>query len=150
MAERKRSKLVEILLSEGAVTPTQLDKAKAGIRTDCEVQSLIGMGVLSDLRVMGYLIKNLRIPYVMISNYNVNPEVLALLPEEYCCLKCVLPLEKLGVYLTLAMVDPLDEAVIEEVSDMTKLTVKPILCSAREFADVTRAVWKEAFARKRG
>lgn len=143
MAERKRSRLVEMLVEEGAITETQIARAKGGIHTDCQVQSLISMGYISDLRVLGYAIKNTQIPYVMVLAYDIDPDVLALIPEDYCRMNCVLPIERIGRNLTVAMVDPLDEETIEEMNKMTAMSVKSALCSSRDFIDITRTVWLE-------
>ncbi len=132
-----------MLVEEGAITETQIARARGGIRTDCQVQSLISMGYISDLRVLGYAIKNTQIPYVMILVYDIDPDVLALIPEDYCRMKCVLPIERMGRNLTVAMVDPLDEETIGEISKMTALSIAPVLCSSRDFIDIMRTVWLE-------
>ena len=145
---RKRSKTIDILLQEAVITPTQVEKAQAGIRTDCQVQSLISMGHLSDLRVLEHIISHARVPYVVLPNYRVALDVLAIVPEDYCRMNCVLPLERIDKTLTLAMVDPLDEACIKDVSAMAGIAVMPVLCSARDFADVAITVWLEAAGKK--
>ncbi len=141
MAERKRSKLIEILLNEAAITEVQLNRAKGGIHTNCEVYSLISAGYISDIKVIGYVTKNTRVPYVILPAYEIDKEVLRIVPEEYCSVNCCLPVQKLVKDLTVAMVDPLDEQVIEELRDMTNMIVRPVLCSLRDFLDVMKSVW---------
>ena len=147
--KKERSRLVEHLLKKGMVTRSQLDKAKEGIRTDCEAYSLVSMGVLSDLKLLGCAIDMEQVPYIVLPNYSVEPDVLKLIPEEHCRLNCMLPLDKVENILTLAMVDPLDDAARNKVEKMTGLTTKAVLCSARDFVDVTRTVWLEAAGKKK-
>lgn len=141
MAERKRSNLIQMLLNEGLITEAQLVRAKAGIHTNCEVYSLISSGYISDIRVASYVVKNARIPYVMLDAYDIKKEPLMIVLEEYCSLNCCLPLEKLGNDLTVAMIDPLDEQVIQELTNMTKMVIRPVLCSLRDFLNVMKIVW---------
>ena len=140
---------MEHLLQKGVITRTQLDKAKEGIRTDCEAYSLVSMGALSDLKLLGYVIDMEQVPYIVLPNYTISPEVLKLIPEEHCRLNCLLPLDKVESTLTVAMVDPLDDATRNEVEKMTELTVKAVLCSARDLVDVTRTVWLEAGGKRK-
>ena len=141
MAERKRSRLIEMLLKDGTITEVQLNRAKGGIHTNCEVHSLIGAGYISDIKVVGYVVKNVRMPYVVPTGYEIEKEVLMMVPEEFCSLNCCLPLQKLEENLATAMVDPLDNQVIQDLSEMTKMVIRPVLCSLRDFLDAMKTVW---------
>ena len=140
---------MEHLLEKGVINRTQLDKAKEGIRTECEAYSLVSMGILSDLKLLGYVIDMEQVPYIVLPNYKISPEVLKLVPEKHCRLNCLLPLDKVESTLTVAMVDPLDDAARDEVEEMTGLAVKAVLCSARDLVDVTRTVWLEVKGKKK-
>lgn len=141
MAERKRSELIEMFLKEGVINQVQLNKARAGIRTNCEVYSLVSAGYLSDMKVIAFIMQNCRIPYVELTACDIEKIFLKLVPEEYCSLNCCLPVERVGNNFTVAMVDPLDEQVKEELAGMTGAIIRPVLCSIRDYLDTVKTVW---------
>ncbi len=141
MAERKRSELIEMFLKEGVITQVQLNKAKTGIHTNCEVYSLVSAGYISGMKVVALIMQNCKIPYVELTACDIPKEILKLVPEEYCSLNCCLPVEKTGDNFTVAMVDPLDEQVKEELAGMTKTVIRPVLCSNRDYLDTVKTVW---------
>ncbi|MCD5397961.1 hypothetical protein LR003_03410 [candidate division NPL-UPA2 bacterium] len=142
--KKKRSRLIEALCRDGTITETELEKARSGIRTNCDIYSLISRGYLSDIVALKRIIEIEPVPHVILQAYKVNADILRLIPEEYCLLSCILPLEKIGGNLTVAMVDPLDIEIIEEMAEMTGFAIRPVLCSRRDFIDVAKTIWLEA------
>ena len=64
-----------------------------------------------------------------LSNYNVPDDMLTLLPEQLIRERYVIPVDKLGKLLTLAMACPQDQDTVQEVGQITGLRVKPMLCN---------------------
>ena len=62
-------------------------------------------------------------PYLPLSNYEIDPEVIDAVPENVCRQFCLIPIDKIGKSLTLAMADPLNVQAIEDVELLTTCTV---------------------------
>jgi|UniRef100_A0A7C3YZH6 type IV pilus assembly protein PilB len=68
------------------------------------------------------------VAFVDLTTFRVDPEVLHLFPEEFLRSRKVCPLFRSGNTLVLAMVEPNNIYVIDEVRRMTGLDVEPMVC----------------------
>jgi len=135
--EHKR--LGELLVEEGIITPQQLAE---GLKHQQENggflgQSLVALGFVSHDTIRQFVVKQFNIPHLNLLDYSINKQALELIPEEVCLRLKLLPIDKLGRILTVAMIDPLDEAALEEIRGLCpNLRIKPILCDWDHFATV--------------
>lgn len=137
-------RLGELLLEENLITRKQLEEA-------CAIQEaeggflghiLVKLGYVTQNAVASCLVKQCKIPHLSLLDYDISMEVLRLVPEDVCRKYHVLPIDKLGRILTLAMVDPLDLDALEEVRRACPdLRIKPILCNWEHFEMVARRVF---------
>ncbi len=63
-------------------------------------------------------------PYLPLSNYEIAEEVVKSVPENLCREFSLIPIDKIGKSLTLAMSNPLNLQAIEEVELITGCTVQ--------------------------
>lgn len=137
-------RLGELLLDENLVTQGQLAEA-AGIQKaegGFIGQILVRLGYVTQNAVASCLVKQCKIPHLSLLDYDIGAEVLRLIPEEVCIRHHLLPIDKLGRILTVAMVDPLDLDALEEVREACpELRIKPILCNWEHFELVSRRVF---------
>ncbi|HOV32165.1 MAG TPA: DnaA/Hda family protein [Candidatus Hydrogenedens sp.] len=125
-------RLGELLLEEKLITSEQLTEALKIQTEDGDFlgKILIEKGFVSQSALSACLARQCKIPQINLSDYDISSEIINLIPEEVCRKKFLLPMEKIGRVLTIAMVDPLDTQALEEVkSYCPELRVKPILCS---------------------
>ena len=132
MARKKR--MGEILIDSGQITEEQLEEAlkrasSKGVRVG---EALIELGYLTEMDVYAAIGDQLGVPFVSLSYYSVDPEVVSLVPEQVARSNKIIPLFKVRNSLTLGMVDPLNFAVIDQVVRTTGLEVEPAICSDRE------------------
>lgn len=78
-------------------------------------------------------------PYLPLANYEIDREVINTIPENVCRQFCLIPVDKIGKSLTLAMADPLNQNAIEDVELITGCTVQAFVSTASDI--------KEAIAR---
>ena len=74
----------------------------------------------------------LGVPFVSLSYYSVDPDVINQVPEQVARSNKIIPLFRVRNSLTLGMADPLNFAVIDQVVRTTGLEVEPAICSERE------------------
>ena len=82
-----RMRIGEMLLSHGFITEAQLNKAleeqkKTGQRLG---RTLVALGFMSEERLVEILSAQFEVPYVKLSNFNIDPEVHNLISEDVCC-----------------------------------------------------------------
>lgn len=140
-----KKRIGELLIDADIITAKQLDEALAVQRKDGGkvVEILINLGYLDTSKVAQFLASQPGIPSIEISNYNVQNDVLALIPRDFALKNEVFPIDKLGKLLTVGMAFPLDAATIKKLEDMTGLRVKALLCRPEDI----RAAIEQYYAR---
>ncbi len=121
----KVGKLGEILLATSLITSEQLNKAIAAqARTGKRLgQILVEQGAATEDDVAWALSTQLMYPYIFLSRDIIDDDVLRLLPEAFLREHRVLPIQKFGHQITLAMADPTDQHTVDEVAAQTGLQV---------------------------
>jgi chromosomal replication initiator protein DnaA len=106
-------------------------------------QILVKLGYVKQEAVASCLVKQCKIPHLSLLDYDISPDILGLIPQEVCRKFQLLPIDKLGRILTVAMVDPLDLDALEMVrAACPDLRIKPILCNWEHFEMVAGKVFK--------
>jgi type IV pilus assembly protein PilB len=74
------------------------------------------------------------VPYIDLKTFKVEPEVLTMFPQDFLRDNKVCPLFRTGNTIALAMVDPGNIFVMDEVRRMTGLEVEPMVCRDADLA----------------
>ena len=125
------ARLGDILIEEGIITAEQLEKALVKQKSDGGFlgQWLIDMGFLDQETLTMVLVKQCHIPHLNLLDYQIDPDIVRLIPQELCLQHRILPVDKLGKILTVAMVDPLNIDALTAIRErFPNLRIKPILC----------------------
>jgi chromosomal replication initiator protein DnaA len=141
-----RKRLGDMLLEEGVITRAQLEEALARKEQDGAFigKALVELGFIDQKTLMSFLVKQCKIPHISLLDYEVNSELLKLVPKELCLTYHLIPIDKLGKILTVAMADPLDEVALEELrACCPELRIKPILCDWDHFVVVARRLFTD-------
>ncbi|MCK5557011.1 MAG: ATP-binding protein [Candidatus Hydrogenedentes bacterium] len=130
-----RERLGHMLVEEKLISPQQLKEALANQQETGQFigQALVELGYISEQDLASFLVRQCRIPHLNLLDYEIKTEMLDLLPYKLSREHRVLPVDKLGSILTVAMVDPFDSAVLEKIQERTGLRVKPVLCNWYDF-----------------
>jgi type II secretion system (T2SS) protein E len=123
-------KLGEMLIEAGKLTPAQLEETlKSQVIFGGRLgTNLIEMGYLDEDDLVRFLSKKLGFPYATPEQLMaVSPEVIKLIPKEIAEKYKVIPLSRDKKRLTLAMLDPADLSVIDEISFVTGYYLMPVI-----------------------
>ncbi|HRR95495.1 MAG TPA: GspE/PulE family protein [Candidatus Ratteibacteria bacterium] len=93
---------------------------------------LIKFGLVSADDWYNFVLKELKIVPIKIENMDISKEVLNILPEFLCRKYRTIPIFKGGNKIVCAMVDPVDESVIEELKKITGKEIEPRLTRDEE------------------
>ncbi|EWC39037.1 ATPase, T2SS/T4P/T4SS family [Stutzerimonas stutzeri] len=69
---------------------------------------------------------------VDLREFQMDADLLALVPHNICVRQLILPLRIVGKRLRLAMANPLDQGLIDELGFMSGLTIHPLLCDLQQ------------------
>lgn len=139
----RAARLGDILREERIITAKQLEE---GLAKQKEVggflgQALVELGHIDQDTLTLVLVKQCKIPHLNLHEYSISKEVLALIPPELCSKYNVLPVDKMGKILTVAMVDPLDVDALSAIRNaFPDLRIKPILCDWPHFEEVFKRI----------
>ncbi len=139
----KHVRLGEILLAEGIITSTQLQEA---LRLQKEEGGRLGdvlvkLDYVKETQIVIALSKQLSIPYVSLSSGKLKPDPGQNLDEvvsyEFAVRNRVLPLSRNLNSLTVALFDPLDLILLDNLKKMTNCEINTILATK---SDILRAI----------
>ncbi len=144
-------KIGQVLISEGAITAGQLNEALAQQTQKGGFigQILVDLGYVKQDAIVLALVRQCKIPHLSLLNYEISKDVLRLVPKEVCLSRSLLPIDKMGSILTVAMVNPLDMEALDDVRRRCpSLRIKPILCDWQQFELVARRIFGEGDDKK--
>lgn len=119
----------DILLEVGLITPEQLSIALKEKQPGERVgETLTRLGYVSEAQILKVLEANTGVPRISLAKYNVDENAIKLVNEDFARRKLVLPLKIEGNHIHVAINDPLDYGIGEDIRIMTGL--KPKLFSA--------------------
>ncbi|HEX7010723.1 MAG TPA: GspE/PulE family protein [Phycisphaeraceae bacterium] len=142
-ATPQAARVGDLLVEKGLLTPEQLEQALAHQRT-CGHQKLLGE-VLVELKlatpeqVMEALAQAYGVPFARISPRVADPKVVELLPRDFLQKQGVLPLFVVEGRLTLAVHEPANVFLVEEVQRLTGLSVQVVAATAKDIQATLQA-----------
>lgn len=120
-----------ILVQTGHISEAQLEEGLRKHRAEGGFlgQSLIELEYIDQQTLTLVLIKQCKIPHLNLLDYQIDPDVASIIPAPLVRKHQVLPIDKMGRILTVAMVDPLNAATLTALrTAFPDLRIKPILC----------------------
>jgi len=131
---RTTDRLGDLLVREGLLTREQLAKALAEQAVSGQRLGLtvVKLGMVPETSVVTMLARQYRMPAVDLSRFEVDTRLLKLIPAELANKHTVLPLKRDGRQLTVAIADPTNLGVIDDLKFITRYDIFPVL--AGEFS----------------
>jgi len=132
-----RKKIGELLIERHTITPEQLAIAleeqnkKGGYLS----QHLIALGFATEVDIATCLSNQYSFAYLPLKNYTINEEVLDLVPLKWIRIYTLLPIDKIGNILSLAMADPLNEGVIQMLKQLTDCEIMVFISTYSELRE---------------
>ena len=136
--------LGELLIERGVINREELNMALAYQQ---EKGGLIGE-VLVELKfateedIAQALTCQYGFPYLPLSNYEIDAMVIQTIPENVCRQFCLIPIDKIGKSLTIAMANPLNVQAIEDVELITGCTVQTFVSTSSDIRDCIGKYYK--------
>jgi type IV pilus assembly protein PilB len=138
MAEGPSSqRLGELLVREKLITPLQLQSAMEeqrgqGGRLGYQLTKL---GYIEENELTAFLSKQYGVPSINLAEFEIDPEVLKLVPKEVVMRHQVIPVNRAGNTLIVAMADPSNIYAIDDVKFVTNLNIEVVVASEQSIAE---------------
>jgi len=115
----------DILVQKGLINQEQLDKARQEVEK-CGVsieKALDKLGFISELAIAQVFAETMGVPFIDLSDYLIDPEVIKMIPENTARKYKIIPLFRTEDSLTIAMSEPSDIVAIDEIREKSKIEV---------------------------
>ncbi len=143
MGKEKYLKLGELLIKEGLLSQADLEKAISAQRQDGGRlgEIIVKLGLTQEEEIIRVLGKQLGIPYFTLGTGMLKPTIGQKLenfiPHEYAMKNYVLPLSHTLKSITVAMSDPLDLLLLDNLRKLTGCEINPVIATK---VDILKAI----------
>ena len=133
--------LGELLIERGAISEKQLEEAlsvqkqKGGLIGEI----LVELGFVSEIEIAQSLTAIYGFPYLPLNNYEINSEVIGIIPARVARQYVLVPVDKFSNNITLAMANPLNVQAIEDIEMISGCNVQTFVSTA---SDIKAAIEK--------
>lgn len=130
----KRSRLGEVLIKAGRITPAQLDVALAHQRkTPMPIgQALIKLGVVTEMMMRDALCTQLHVNFFDVDPIHLDQKLARLISRQYAARHSIVPLFRVADILVAAVDDPSDIQMIERLETTLGLQVEIVTTTAEK------------------
>ncbi|MFH1622238.1 MAG: GspE/PulE family protein [Candidatus Omnitrophota bacterium] len=142
-SKKKKLRLGEQLIENGLITEEKLAQALEEQKSTGESlgEILIKNNIIEEKQLYKVLAEQLDVKFLELFDIKIPPNLVLLLPERIVKTYNVVPIKVENDILTLAMINPKDTFAIDEVRVATGLSVKPVLSSKIQIAEVIRSYY---------
>ncbi len=129
----------DILVERGLVTQKELEQALAHQQAHGGLlgQILIELGFVTEEEVALALTAQYGFPYLPLDNYEIDDGITQLIPEHVARQYFLIPIDRMGNALTVAMADPSNVQAIEDIEMLTNCVIQTFVSTP---SDIQKAI----------
>lgn len=138
MDREKKETTIDMLLAKRLISQEQITRAKEDMKkTGLSLEvTLEKLGYIREEDMLNAVAESMRVLYVDLKDYLIDTEVVKLIPEDLARKFKVIPLFRIGNTLTLAMANPRDIMMLDEIRMRTRIQViEPVLSTEKAIHD---------------
>jgi len=145
MKRTVRKQLGELLIERGIIKQEHLEQAlemqrqKGGLIGEI----LVEMGFAKEEDIAQALTSQYGFPFLPLANYEINADVIKVIPRRVVQQYILMPIDKIGNNLTIAMSNPLNVQAIEDVELLTSCTVQTFVSTSSDIKAAIAKYYKE-------
>jgi type IV pilus assembly protein PilB len=133
--------LGDLLIERGIINQRQLEKALAVHKEKGGLigEILVELGFAKEEDIAQALTAQYGFPFLPLGNYDINPEIIKIIPSRVAKQYMLIPIDKIGNNLTIAMSNPLNVQAAEDVELLTNCSVQTFVSTS---SDIKKAIEK--------
>ena len=118
--------LGQILVERGVIDSTQLQKVLEVQKHDGGLigEIIIEQGFANEEDIAYCLSLQFGYPYLSLENYEISQDIGKIIPKNVCAHYCLIPIDRIGNTLTVAMANPLNIQAIEDLEDIVHCDIQ--------------------------
>ena len=137
--------LGELLIERNILSQEQLAKA---LLVQKEKGGLIGeilveLGFVREEEIAQTLTAQYGFPYLPLANYEIDQEIIGIIPSRVAKQYLIIPVDKIGTNLTLAMSNPLNLQAIEDVELLSGCSIQTFVSTSSDIKKAIEKYYKE-------
>ena len=138
-------RLGELLVRENLISLQQLQKAQEAQRkTGGRIGSLlVRQGSIAEADLTGFLSKQYGVPAISLADFEVDPEVLKLIPRATAEKHQLVPINRAGSSLIVAMGDPSNIFAVDDVKFLTGYNVEVVVAPEQAIREAIERYYAE-------
>ena len=102
-------------------------------------QIMVDLGYVNEEAIAQAITAQYGFPYLPMENYEIDIEVIKIVPKNVAAQYCLIPVDKIGNNLTIAMANPMNNQAVEDIALMSGLHVQLFVSTA---SDIKKAIEK--------
>jgi type II secretion system protein E len=138
--------LAEVLVDAGVITRDQLEKAATARATNGVErldETIARLGLAREVDIYSAVARKLGLEYVPEIDRDVDSAILAQVPSEFAMRHQVLPLRQEDHTLIVAMANPFDVTVLDDLRLLTSRDVRALVASPRQISEAIEQCYME-------
>jgi len=133
----------DLLVREGLITREQLARAleeqrQNGTRVG---YNLIKLGFIEENELTKMLARQYKMPAIDLARFEVDPKIAKMIPTDLAVKNLVIPLKRDGRTLTIAMADPTNLGVLEDLKFITRYDIFPVIAGEFTLRNVIEKIY---------
>jgi type IV pilus assembly protein PilB len=133
----------DLLVREGLITREQLARAleeqrQSGTRVG---YNLIKLGFIEENELTKMLARQYKMPAIDLARFEVDPKIAKMIPTDLAVKNLVIPLKRDGRTLTIAMADPTNLGVLEDLKFITRYDIFPVIAGEFTLRNVIEKIY---------
>jgi type IV pilus assembly protein PilB len=138
-------RLGELLVRENLISIQQLRKAqeeqqKNGTRIG---SALIKTGAIEESRLTDFLSRQYGVPAINLKDFDIDPEIIKLVPKDVAEKHLVIPVNRAGPSLIVAMSDPSNIYAVDDLKFLTGYNIEPVVASEVSIREAIETYYAE-------
>ena len=135
----------ELLVKENLLSSEQLLKAREeaatkGKRLGAQITAL---GFMDENELTEFVAKQYGVPSINLEDFQIEPDVLALIPEDVANKHNVVPVNRAGSTLILATADPSNIFALDDIKFLTGYNIQPVVASEEAIKQAIETYYAE-------
>lgn len=136
--------LGKILANKGVITHEQLDMAMEEMQSDEFITDTIArLGFTTEMEIVKAIQRHQRIDYTDLKEMNINPDIARFFTKEYCINNRIIPIKLEGKQLVIAMADPTDINMVDNITVSTGFTVIQLVTTSSAIMSRIKSIYGE-------
>lgn len=143
-------RLGDILIDSGFLTAAELAEALSAQQGSKKKlgEVIVEMGLLTELDILRAISTQYDIPIIDLQNVDIDPEATKVVPEQYCIENSIVPIGFEGDRMVVAIYDPLNILVSDDLRFRTGNEVIPMLAPRKAIEDAIQRNYGKEVAQK--